>query len=164
LKIDIHNHGVPETVLEFFAAEPQFGIRIIGERHMRGGAEGEYELEPEFSDADAKLADLEAHGLDGAVVSIDPPFFYYEVEAGAGAALAEVVKTACAPCARGGRAGCGGWRPCRSRIPSGRRRCSPSSASWDVSASRPGRAPVQRVWTSRSSSPSGRPRRSSGCP
>jgi aminocarboxymuconate-semialdehyde decarboxylase len=91
MKIDIHNHGVPETVLAFFAAEPQFGIRITGERHMSGGAEGEYELQPAFCDAEAKVANLEAHGLDGAVVSVDPPFFYYEVDPGAGAALAEVV-------------------------------------------------------------------------
>ena len=91
MKIDVHNHGVPETVLEFFASEPAFGIEITADHHMTGGAEGEYQLEPEFYDADAKVANLEAHGLDGAVVSVDPPFFYYEVDAGAGAALAEVV-------------------------------------------------------------------------
>lgn len=91
MKIDIHNHGVPETVLEFFANEPAFGIEITADHHMSGGAEGEYQLEPAFYDADAKVANLEAHGLEGAVVSVDPPFFYYEVDAGAGAALAEVV-------------------------------------------------------------------------
>ena len=58
---------------------------------MSGGAEGEYELEPEFYDADAKVRNLEEHGLDGAVVSVDPPFFYYEVDADAAAALAEIV-------------------------------------------------------------------------
>jgi aminocarboxymuconate-semialdehyde decarboxylase len=68
-----------------------FGIRVTGDRHLSGGAEGEYELEPAFCDADAKVANLEEHGLDAAVVSVDPPFFYYEVEAAAGAALAEVV-------------------------------------------------------------------------
>ena len=50
MKIDVHNHGVPESVLEFFAGEPQFGIDVTG-HHMSGGAEGEYELEPEFYDA-----------------------------------------------------------------------------------------------------------------
>jgi aminocarboxymuconate-semialdehyde decarboxylase len=91
MRLDIHNHAAPEGVLEFFASEPQFGITITGERHMTGGAEGEYELEPEFYDADAKVANLEAHGLDGAVISVDPPFFYYEVDAGAGEALGEVI-------------------------------------------------------------------------
>jgi aminocarboxymuconate-semialdehyde decarboxylase len=91
MKIDVHNHATPETLLEFFASEPSYGIEITSDHHMSGGAEGEYQLEPEFYDADAKVANLEAHDLDGAVISIDPPFFYYEAEAGAGAALADVV-------------------------------------------------------------------------
>jgi aminocarboxymuconate-semialdehyde decarboxylase len=93
VKIDVHNHGVPESVLEFFAANPEFGIEITADHHMSGGAEGEYTLEPAFYDADAKVANLEEHGLDGAVVSIDPPFFYYEADPDAGAALVEVLNT-----------------------------------------------------------------------
>jgi hypothetical protein len=58
MKIDVHNHGVPETVLDFFASEPAFGIEITSDHHMSGGAEGEYQLEPEFYDADAKVANL----------------------------------------------------------------------------------------------------------
>jgi aminocarboxymuconate-semialdehyde decarboxylase len=101
MRIDVHNHATPETLLEFFASEPVFGIEITGERHMSGGAEGEYEVEPEFCDADAKVANLEAHGLQGAVISVDPPFFYYEVDAAAGTALAEVVNEGLrAMCAR----------------------------------------------------------------
>jgi len=91
MKIDVHNHGVPETVLDFFASRPEFGIEITADHHMSGGAEGEYTLEPAFYDADAKVANLEEHGLDGAVVSIDPPFFYYEADPDAGAELAEVL-------------------------------------------------------------------------
>ncbi len=91
MRIDVHNHGVPETVLDFFAGRPEFGIEITADHHLSGGAEGEYTLEPAFYDADAKVANLEQHGLDGAVVSVDPPFFYYEVDPDAGAALAEVV-------------------------------------------------------------------------
>lgn len=91
MRIDIHNHAVPESVLDFFAREPAYGIEVTGPRHLSGGAEGEYELEPEFCDADAKVANLEAHGLDSAVISVDPPFFYYDVDPGAGAALAELI-------------------------------------------------------------------------
>lgn len=101
MRIDVHNHGVPDTVLEFFASEPVYGITVTGERHMSGGPEGEYELEPEFSDADAKVANLEAAGLDSAIVSVDPPFFHYDVEPGAGAAIAEVINEGLrAMCAR----------------------------------------------------------------
>jgi aminocarboxymuconate-semialdehyde decarboxylase len=64
---------------------------VAGPRHLSGGPEGEYELQPEFCDADAKVANLEAHGLDAAIISVDPPFFYYDVDAGAGAALAELI-------------------------------------------------------------------------
>jgi aminocarboxymuconate-semialdehyde decarboxylase len=91
MRIDIHNHAVPDTVLEFFQREPVYGITVTGERHMSGGPEGEYELADEFCDADAKVANLEAAGLDAAIVSVDPPFFHYDVEAGAGAAIAEVI-------------------------------------------------------------------------
>lgn len=91
MKTDVHNHAVPESVVEFLAREPAFGIRVTGERHLSGGPEGEYELQPAFFDADAKVAELEAHDLEAAVISVDPPFFHYDVDAGAGAALAELV-------------------------------------------------------------------------
>lgn len=101
MRTDVHNHAVPEAVLEFFAAEPSFGLRVTGDHHLSGGPEGEYQLEPEFYDADAKVADLERHGLEAAVISIDPPFFYYEADAGAGAALAEMLNEGLAAiCAR----------------------------------------------------------------
>jgi aminocarboxymuconate-semialdehyde decarboxylase len=90
MRVDGHNHAVPETVLEFFASEPLYGI-TVNDHHMSGGAEGEYRLRPEFFDADAKVDNLERAGLDSAVISVDPPFFYYDVEIGAGAAVAEVV-------------------------------------------------------------------------
>ena len=91
MRIDVHNHAVPEPVIEFFAREPVYGLKVTGERHLSGGPEGEYELEDAFCDADAKVANLELAGLDSAVISVDPPFFYYDVETGAGAALADVI-------------------------------------------------------------------------
>jgi len=91
VKIDVHNHAIPENLIEFFASEPDFGIVPTGEYRLGGGPEGDMELTPAFRDADAKLANLERHGLDAAIVSINPPFFHYEVDAGAGAALAAAV-------------------------------------------------------------------------
>jgi aminocarboxymuconate-semialdehyde decarboxylase len=91
MKLDVHNHAAPAEIATFLAAEPVFGVSVRDGRWLSGGPEGDYELTEEFSDADAKIADLESHGLEGAIVSVDPPFFYYDVEAGAGAALAEVV-------------------------------------------------------------------------
>jgi aminocarboxymuconate-semialdehyde decarboxylase len=91
MKIDVHNHAIPENLIEFFENEPVFGIVRAGEYRLGGGPEGEMELTPAFRDADAKVANLEQHGLDAAIVSINPPFFHYEVEGGAGGALAEAV-------------------------------------------------------------------------
>jgi len=101
VKIDVHNHAIPENLIEFFENEPVFGITRAGEYRLGGGPEGEMELTPAFRDGDAKLANLEQHGLDAAIVSINPPFFHYEVEGGAGGALAEAVneglRAMCAP-------------------------------------------------------------------
>jgi aminocarboxymuconate-semialdehyde decarboxylase len=91
MKLDVHNHAVPETVIDFFAREPAFGITVTGERHLSGGVEGEYEVQPAFFDAEAKVANLEDHGLEGAVISVDPPFFYYHADPSAGADLAELI-------------------------------------------------------------------------
>lgn len=91
MRLDVHNHATPAAVADFLAAETVFGVTVRDGRWLSGGPEGDYELTEEFFDADAKVADLAAHGLEGAVISIDPPFFYYDVEASAGAALAEVV-------------------------------------------------------------------------
>src|SRR5215204_1267138 len=88
MKTDVHNHAVPESVVEFLAHRPEFGITVTGDRQLSGGPEGEYTMQPEFFDADTKVADLEAHGLDAAIISIDPPFFYYDVDPEAGAELA----------------------------------------------------------------------------
>ena len=92
MKTDIHNHAVPESVVEFFEREGDaFGLTVSGDRHLSGGPEGEYTLEPAFYDADAKVADLEAHGLEAAIISVDPPFFYYDVDPTQGAKLAELI-------------------------------------------------------------------------
>jgi aminocarboxymuconate-semialdehyde decarboxylase len=91
MKTDIHNHAVPESVIEFFERESAFGLEVTGERSLSGGPEGEYELQPEFYDADAKVANLEQHGLEAAIISVDPPFFYYDVDPGAGSELAAMI-------------------------------------------------------------------------
>jgi aminocarboxymuconate-semialdehyde decarboxylase len=91
VKTDIHNHAVPERVVEFFERESAFGLTVTGERHLSGGPEGEYELQPAFYDPDAKVANLEEHGLEAAIISVDPPFFYYDVDPEAGAKLSALV-------------------------------------------------------------------------
>jgi aminocarboxymuconate-semialdehyde decarboxylase len=91
VKTDVHNHAVPEAVVDFFRSEPAFGLTVTDDGHLSGGPEGEYQLEPAFYDSDAKVANLEAHGLEAAIISVDPPFFYYDVGPDAGAKLSELI-------------------------------------------------------------------------
>ena len=91
MKTDVHNHAVPLSVIDFLSREPSFGIEVTGERQLSGGPEGEYTMAPVFYDADTKVAELDAEGLDAAVISIDPPFFYYDVDPEKGVAFTELL-------------------------------------------------------------------------
>jgi aminocarboxymuconate-semialdehyde decarboxylase len=87
VRIDVHNHAIPETVIELLAREDVYGARV--ENGMwHGGVHVTHEVVPSFRDADAKLAELEARELEGAVVSVSPTIFYYHVDAEAGEAMA----------------------------------------------------------------------------
>ena len=35
MRADIHNHAVPESVVEFYEREPAFGIEVVGERQLK---------------------------------------------------------------------------------------------------------------------------------
>lgn len=85
MKIDVHNHVIPERVLDLLRSEPAYGTRIEDGRFLRGG--GSFPIAPSFRDPRAKLAELEEKGLDAAVVSVAPPLFFYDVGAEAGEAL-----------------------------------------------------------------------------
>jgi len=65
VKVDVHNHGVPETVLDFFADHPEFGIEITADHHIERRRRRGVHARAAFYDADAKVANLEEHGLDG---------------------------------------------------------------------------------------------------
>jgi aminocarboxymuconate-semialdehyde decarboxylase len=85
MRIDVHNHAIPERALDLLRSEPAYRTRIDDGWFPRGGAT--FRIGPSFRDPDAKLAELEARGLDAAVVSAAPPLFFYDVDAEAGEAL-----------------------------------------------------------------------------
>lgn len=85
MKIDAHNHVIPERVLDLLRREPEYRTRIEDGRFLRGRAG--FPIAESFRDPDAKLAELEAKGLEAAVVSAAPPLFFYDVSAEAGEAL-----------------------------------------------------------------------------
>src|SRR2546423_884491 len=86
MKIDVHNHAIPEAVLELMRTEDVYRVKIRGGRVERGSHVGSLLFES-FYDPAAKLAELERSGLEAAVVSAAPPILYYEVSAEAGEAI-----------------------------------------------------------------------------
>jgi aminocarboxymuconate-semialdehyde decarboxylase len=89
MKIDAHNHVIPEPALDLLRREPAYRTRIEDGRFVRGGIG--FPISASFRDPDAKLAELEAKGLEAAVVSVAPPLFFYDVSPEAGEALCAAV-------------------------------------------------------------------------
>jgi aminocarboxymuconate-semialdehyde decarboxylase len=87
VKIDVHNHAFPREALDLLRREPLYGVTLEGS-HWHGGMHVDFEVVPAFVEPEAKVAELEAKGLDGAVVSVAPPLLYHHVDAAAGEAMA----------------------------------------------------------------------------
>ena len=87
MRIDVHNHAIPQSAIERLNGDPVYGA-TVEDGVWRGGVHVNFELADSFIDAGAKLAELESKGLDAAVVSVSPTIFYYHVDAEAGEAMA----------------------------------------------------------------------------
>lgn len=86
MKIDVHNHAIPEPAVELLRTNPAFRTTVEGDR-VRGGNHVDFSLFPSFVDPDAKLRELESRKLEGAVISAAPPLFFYDVDPEAGEAM-----------------------------------------------------------------------------
>jgi aminocarboxymuconate-semialdehyde decarboxylase len=86
MKIDVHNHAIPETVVDLLRRESIYRVKIDGDR-VSGGNHPAFTLLPSFTDPAAKLAELELNGLQAAVISPAPPIFFYEVDQEAAEAI-----------------------------------------------------------------------------
>src|SRR5438128_230188 len=102
MKTDMHNHAVPESAMRLLSRNPSYGVTVDAGFHLSGSPEGAYTVEAPFRDPPAKLANLEEHGLEAAVVSVDPTFFWYDLNPDLGAAMSEAIneglKEFCAYC------------------------------------------------------------------
>lgn len=90
MRIDVHNHAIPEPAIELLGREPVYGATVEG-GVWRGGVHVHFDVVPSFTDPDAKVAELEDAEIEAAVVSVAPPLFYYHVDAEAGEAMARAV-------------------------------------------------------------------------
>jgi aminocarboxymuconate-semialdehyde decarboxylase len=90
VRIDVHNHALPEAAVELLRREPAFGVRIQ-DRVLSSRDHPDFVLERSFTDPAAKLAELERVGIEGAAVSVSPTAFHYDVDPGAAEELARTV-------------------------------------------------------------------------
>jgi aminocarboxymuconate-semialdehyde decarboxylase len=87
MRIDVHNHAIPERAVELLGRDPAYRTRIDGDR-VHGGNHVDFTLFASFRDPDAKLRELESKRLEAAVISAAPPLFFYDVDERAGEAIA----------------------------------------------------------------------------
>jgi aminocarboxymuconate-semialdehyde decarboxylase len=78
MRVDVHNHVIPEAALELLRTDPAYRVTVTGTR-LEFGGRAAFDVAPSFRDPDAKLAELRARAVDGAVVSPAPPLFMYDV-------------------------------------------------------------------------------------
>lgn len=95
MRIDLHSHAIPRTIIEAIAADGKgFAARIEGSdgnRRMVHDQGYVYPLFDEFVDPAAKLAAMDRKGLDLSVISTAPPMFYYWAPAELAAKAARLV-------------------------------------------------------------------------
>src|ERR1700680_3601186 len=89
MKLDIHNHALPKASLEILRTEPAYGATVT-DTEFTGGNHGLFWLDPGFYEPEAKVAQLQAKGLDGAILSTAPPLFFYDLAADLGEKIARL--------------------------------------------------------------------------
>ena len=81
--IDVHNHALPEQAIDLLRSDSTFGVELDGYSWSGGhdavmsGTKIQFEIGPTFRDTKTKLAELDTNGIDGAIISVTPPLFYY---------------------------------------------------------------------------------------
>ncbi|HEX4344412.1 MAG TPA: amidohydrolase family protein [Solirubrobacteraceae bacterium] len=88
MKIDVHNHALPQAVIELVSSDPRFGVKIEDGLVKRANY-ADHPLFDELHLVPAKLAQLDRAGLDGAVVCVEPSMFGYHLELDLGVAMAQ---------------------------------------------------------------------------
>jgi aminocarboxymuconate-semialdehyde decarboxylase len=100
--IDVHNHVIPRPAVDLLATEPVYRVDVDGDL-VSGGNHPPFRLDEAFHDPAAKLAELDAKGIDCAILSVSPTIFYYEVEAAAGDTMARAANEGLAAMCEHGR-------------------------------------------------------------
>jgi aminocarboxymuconate-semialdehyde decarboxylase len=88
LIVDSHSHIFPESVIALLGEEPGYGVKVEGTA-VSSGSHAPHELFQALHDPAAKLAEMEAAGLEGAIFSLAPRLFAYDVDPDLGERMAE---------------------------------------------------------------------------
>ena len=62
MNVDVHNHAIPETVLDLLSRESLYGVTLTSSR-WRGGVHVDFDVVPSFVEPAAKLRELETKSL-----------------------------------------------------------------------------------------------------
>lgn len=89
MRWDVHNHAVPREAIELLRGASGYPITVDGD--VMEADRVRAELAPVFTDAAAKLEQLESLGLEAAVVSVSPALFAYETDENRGTQLCRAV-------------------------------------------------------------------------
>jgi len=76
VSIDIHNHAIPRRVLDLVSTDGRYGVSLTDEI-WRSSNIAPFELDPAWYDPEAKLREMDASGLDQAVLSAAPKALYF---------------------------------------------------------------------------------------
>jgi aminocarboxymuconate-semialdehyde decarboxylase len=88
MKIDVHNHVIPKTVLDLLNSDRGFGVVHDG-KIVNVVGQFEFPFTDSMCEPDAKIEELAKHGLEAAVLSIAPPTFLYHLDAARSEAVCE---------------------------------------------------------------------------
>jgi aminocarboxymuconate-semialdehyde decarboxylase len=91
MRTDIHNHVVPPASLALLRDDPRFGATVTDRGFTRGPVA--LSVSPGFREPDAKIEQLEAMGLEGAVISTAQALFCYDLDPDLGEKMAETTNT-----------------------------------------------------------------------
>ena len=90
MSVDVHNHVMPQRVLELLARDSRYQV-VLEDGYFESPNISRFKVHPAWYDPEAKLREMDRMNLDAAVISVAPkPLYFYEhpVEMQAAAARA----------------------------------------------------------------------------
>jgi aminocarboxymuconate-semialdehyde decarboxylase len=88
MRIDVHNHALPDPVIELLRKEDAYGVKVEN-GIVSSGKLSDHPLFPAQHDPAAKIAELESREIEAAIMSLEPRMLAYNLSLDHGLAMAE---------------------------------------------------------------------------